>query len=216
MEPADRAAYVARYEGRLAEHGHSPRTLGWGGLGREAVRFEVMREAVEAAGAESVLDVGCGFADLHDHLRAHGYAGAYHGIDIVPGLLAQARSRDPALDLAEADVVDYQPGEEKLFDAVVASGVFNARLAGEPNTEHISRSVRRMFDLSRRVVCVDFMTTAVDFQHPDGWHTDPAWAVGLAQTLSRRFRLRNDYMPFEFALIIYRDDRHSGNGFESP
>jgi SAM-dependent methyltransferase len=213
MEPSDRAGYVERYERRLVETGHSPETLGWGRLGRERVRFARMAEVIEEVDAESVLDVGCGFADLHDYLRERGWSGRYQGIDIVPGLLAEARRRDPDLALDEADAADFRSGEQELFDVVVASGVFNARIASEPNQAHIERTVRRMFELSRIAVHVDFLSTYVDFQHPDAWHTDPAWALDLARGLSRRFRLRHDYMPFEFAVVIYRDDRHPGNVF---
>ncbi len=213
MDPADRAAYVTRYEERLRRHGRSPEALGWGTLGREHVRHSVMAAVVEEVGAQSVLDVGCGFADLHDHLRQRGWQGSYHGIDIVPGLLAEARRAQPDLDLEEADVTAYREGEQQVFDVAVASGVFNARLAAESNLEHTAGSVRRMFELSRLAVCADFLSTYVDYEHPEGWHTDPAWAMELAAGLSRRFRLRHDYMPFEFALIIYRQDAHPGNVF---
>ena len=211
MELADRADYVERYERRLREHGHSPETLGWGKLGREHVRFQVMTDVVQEVGAASVLDVGCGFADLFDHLVAQGWNGEYSGIDIVPGLLAEARERHPSLDLQEADVASYEPAG--TFDVVVASGVFNARLRSGDNLAHITRSVERMYALASRAVCIDFLSTYVDFQQPDGWHTDPAWALELGRGLSKRLRLRHDYMPFEFALIVYRDDEHPGNVF---
>jgi SAM-dependent methyltransferase len=214
MDPTDRAAYVERYERRLRRYGRSPEALGWGTLGREHVRHSVMAAVIEEVRAESVLDVGCGFADLHDHLRDRGWQGSYHGIDIVPGLLAEARATRPELDLQQADVAAYREGEHEVFDVAVASGVFNARLDSERNPQHIARSVRRMFELSRLAVCADFLSTHVDYQHPDGWHTDPAWALDLAAGMSRRFRLRHDYMPFEFALIIYRQDEHAGNVFE--
>ena len=68
-----------------------------------------------------------------------------------------------------------------------------------------SRS-KAMHGLARIAVCVDFMSSHVDFQKPGAWHTDPGWALAEAHKLSRRVRLRHDYMPFEFALFIYRDD----------
>ncbi len=213
MQIADRHAYVERYERRLREHGHSPLTLGWGKPGRESVRFEVMAELIDEVGAVSVLDVGCGFADLYDHLRAGGWHGSYHGIDIVPALLAEARKRQPELSLVEADIADYLSGERDRFDVVVASGVFNARLEAERNEEHVRRCTTRMWELARRAIGVDFMSSRVDFQHEGAWHTDPAWALELAAGLSRRFRLRHDYMPFEFALAVYCDDEHPGNVF---
>jgi SAM-dependent methyltransferase len=211
MDRADRADYVERYERRLREHGHSPEALGWGKLGREHVRFQVVADVVADVDATSVLDVGCGFADLYGHLVQQGWVGRYSGIDIVPGLLAEARQRHPALDLQEADIAAYEPADD--FDVVVASGVFNARLRSDDNREHITRSVERMYALCRRAICVDFLSTYVDFQQPDGWHTDPAWALELGRGLSKRLRLRHDYMPFEFALIVYRDDEHPGNVF---
>lgn len=213
MDLADRADYVERYERRLREHGHSPETLGWGRLGREHVRFQVAADVVREVGAGSVLDVGCGFADLFDHLVQQGWEGRYSGIDIVPGLLAQARERHPELDLQEADIATYEPAGDGGFDVVVASGVFNARLRNGDNREHITRAVERMYALCRRAVCVDFLSTYVDFERAEAWHTDPAWALTLGRGLSKRLRLRHDYMPFEFALIVYRDDDHPGNVF---
>lgn len=56
-----------------------------------------------------------------------------------------------------------------------------------------------MARLARRVVCVDF-------QRPESWHTDPSWAIGLARRFTKRFKLRHDYMPFEFALVMYCSD----------
>jgi hypothetical protein len=66
-----------------------------------------------------------------------------------------------------------------------------------------------MFEHARTAVAVDFMTTAVEFRHPDAWHTDPVWAWGVANRLTRRLVLRADYMPYEFALILYKDVRVS-------
>jgi SAM-dependent methyltransferase len=211
MDQLDRAEYVERYERRLSEHGHSPEALGWGKLGREHVRFGVMADVLREVGATSVLDVGCGFADLYDHLVEHGWVGEYCGVDIVPGLLAEARRRHPSLDLQEADIRTYEPARD--FDVVVASGVFNAQLKSGDNRKHITSSLERMFALSRRAICVDFLSTYVDFQRPEAWHTEPAWALELGRGLSKRLRLRHDYMPFEFALVVYRDDEHPGHVF---
>jgi SAM-dependent methyltransferase len=201
MEAADRHAYVERYERRLREHGHAPETLGWR-PGRERARFATMAAVVAETRARSVLDVGCGFADLYDHLQGAGWDGDYHGIDLVPGLLAEARRRHPSLPLEEADIGDYEP--RRTFDVVLASGVFNFELQAEDNREHIERSVARMFALCERAVCVDFLTTHVDFRHPGAWHTDPEWALALARRLSPRVAVRDDYLPFEYAIVVYR------------
>jgi hypothetical protein len=51
---------------------------------------------------------------------------------------------------------------------------------------------------------VDFMTTDVDFRHPGAWHTDPAWALELGRSLSPHAELRDDYLRYEFALVVHR------------
>lgn len=208
MHPEDRQAYVERYESRLDQFGYSPETLGWGKNGRQDVRFAVLAAEALARANCSVLDVGCGFADLYDYLRARGWAGSYTGVDIVPRLIEVAVERHPGLDLRCAEL--HQLAGEGTHDYVIASGVFNARLEQEDNREHIRRSLAAMHRLARAAVCVDFMSTYVDFQHPLGWHTDPGWAFGAAKELSRRAALRHDYMPFEFALFIYKEDQVSG------
>lgn len=205
MEASDRQDYTERYERRLRQFGYSPETLGWGKHGRQEVRFGVLSRPILECPDSSVLDVGCGFADLYDYLVAHGWHGCYCGIDIVPGLLQVAREGHPDLDLRELDITatGLQLG---IYDFVVASGVFNAKLRVGDNLEHIERTLRKIYHLAHVAVCVDFLSTHVDFQHPDGWHTDPAWAFTLGKSLSRRVVLRHDYMPFEFGLIIYCDD----------
>jgi SAM-dependent methyltransferase len=215
MHPTDRDEYIRRYEQRLAQYGYSPAALGWGALGRQDVRFSVLAGPALEDPECSVLDVGCGFADLHDYLRVGGWRGQYHGIDIVPGLLEVARSRRPELDLRLLDVSECEDDE---YDVVIASGIFGARLTAEPNPPHIERTLITMLRLARRVACADFLSTHVDFQRPEAWHTDPSWAVQAAARIAPRFLLRHDYMPYEFALFLYRDaatsDRRVFAGYE--
>jgi SAM-dependent methyltransferase len=217
MRPEDRDDYVERYRARLREHGYSPQTLGWGVNGRQEVRFALLGELALRDPTSSVLDVGCGFADLHDFLHAAGWKGRYTGVDIMPDLLQVARERHPGLDLRELDIV-AEGGELQEHDFVIASGVFNAQLKVGDNQSHVRQALRAMHHLARRAVCVDFMSSWVDFQKPGAWHTDPSWALAEARVLSRRLELRLDYMPFEFALVLYRDDsvspRRVFQGFE--
>ncbi|MBU0638670.1 MAG: class I SAM-dependent methyltransferase [Planctomycetota bacterium] len=215
MDQVDRRDYVDRYRARLHQYGYSPETLGWGKHGRQEVRFAVLAEQALLAPESAVLDYGCGFADLYDFLRAHGWRGRYTGVDIVPDLLAIASERHPDLDLRELDVTGDDARLDE-FDFVIASGVFNAKLKVGDNREHIARALRALFGMTRTALSVDFLSTHVDFQKPDGWHTDPAWILGQAKSLSRRVLLRHDYMPYEFSVTVFKDETVSErNVFET-
>jgi SAM-dependent methyltransferase len=217
MEPKDRENYVNRYRGRLTEFGATPEALGWGKNPRQEVRFGVLGEGALRRPDSSVLDVGCGFADLYDFLRKRGWKGTYTGIDLVPELLTEARRRHEGLDVKESDLA--QLGGTAKYDFVVASGIFNAKLLSGDNPGHILSSIEKMVQLARVAVSVDFLTTYVDFQKPDAWHTDPGWILSQSRKFSRCARLRCDYMPFEFALILQKDDtlspRNVFNTFEA-
>lgn len=215
MNELDRKSYRDRYERRLKEHGYSPQTLGWGQHSRQEIRFGVLAEQVLENPTCSVLDVGCGFADLHDYLSARGWRGHYTGIDIVPGLLEIARDRHPELDLREIDITEDDI-DLNVYDFVIASGVFNSKLTVGDNRDHIWSALVSMARHGRRAVCVDFLSSYVDFIKPGAWHTDPCWVFDRAKQISRRVLLRHDYMPYEFALFIYLDQRISHrNTFEA-
>lgn len=207
LHPQDRQAYIDRYESRLRQFGYAPETLGWGKKGRQETRFAVLSAEIIQHPEASVLDVGCGFADLHEFLTQHGWRGRYTGIDIVPSLLDIAKQRHPGVDLRCVDLGNFSA--DSAYDYVVASGVFNAKISAEDNLRYIRRSLVRMFKIARIAVCVDFLSTYVDFKDPIAWHTDPSWALTVAKELSKRVALRHDYMPFEFSLFVYRDQEIS-------
>lgn len=191
-----------RYTERYETFGYSPRTLGWGKQGRQALRFSVLTGIGDLQG-KSVLDVGCGFGDLYSFLTARGWTGHYVGIDLVSVLVEEGKKRFPDAELLVGDF------EEQIFDEpfdyVIASGIFNFRLTQEDNWAYIMRTLEKMLAIASLGVGVDFMTSWVDFQDPIAFHTDPCILVQNIRNLTRRFALRQDYMPYEYALYLYHD-----------
>jgi SAM-dependent methyltransferase len=202
MNPSDRAAYAARYRERLARYGHDPRTLGWMN-GRQALRFDALLSACPLEAVGAILDVGCGFGDLSAHLRARGWRGRYTGIDFIPDLIEVGRKAHPGADLRVADAADLG-GEE--FDLVLASGIFNAPLVHEDSWQHLSETLATMFQRCRVAAASDFLSSYVDYRDPGVLYTSPERVFSLAKSLTRRVRLLHDYLPFEFAVALYRDD----------
>jgi SAM-dependent methyltransferase len=203
MDDAAIKKYVDRYEEAYRKHGYSLQGLCSSAVDRSDLRFSVLTQPLLELG-ESVLDVGCGFADLFRYLKKEGWKGRYTGIDIVPSLLKEAGVRHPDAQLIQGDasrgLADVGP-----HDFVIACGAMNLKLPNGGNEAHIASFLRAMFKVARLGVVADFMTTHVDFRHPDAWHTDPIWALEQAQRLTRRVTLRADYLPFEFALFLFKD-----------
>jgi SAM-dependent methyltransferase len=203
LNAKDIEIYRDRYESRLAQHGYSPESLGWGKNGRQDKRFAVFSEVILQSDNASVLDVGCGFGDLYMFLKNQNWGGKYTGIDIVGKLLEVGRDIFPGANLIEGNLSKLDISNH---DYVVESGIFNAALEFEENDQHIEDTLKVMYSKANIAVIADFMSTYVDFQKEGAWHSDPAKIIDIARKISKRFILRYDYMPFEFTLIIFKDD----------
>lgn len=65
----------------------------------------------------------------------------------------------------------------------------------------------KMFELCNKGVAANFVSSYVDFRNENLYYAKPEEIFSFCKTLSRRMVLRHDYMPFEFCIYIYKDDR---------
>ena len=200
---------IDRYTERFRVHGYSPKTLGWD-KGKQDIRFGVLTSRYDFHG-KSVLDIGCGFGDLNKTLVAccGGNDYRYHGIDLVQALIDEGRQRYllPNVRFTCGDILDGSTeGDEGIYDYAIASGIFNFKLVEMDNYAYIESVIRTALRLCREGVAFDFLSDKVDRQYEHTFHSSPEKILGIAFKYSRNVILRNDYMPFEFALFINKDD----------
>lgn len=55
-------------------------------------------------------------------------------------------------------------------------------------------------------ITFDFLSDKVDYQYEHTFHSSPERILGYVYSKSRNVILRNDYMPFEFSVFIFKDD----------
>ena len=211
-ESADPLDKIRRsFRERSRKYGYDPRALWMTGKQEQLLRMEVLADIEPNWENQSVLDVGCGFCDLVDVLRLRGFSGRYVGVDITDEVIKIARKRHPDLEIINRDIM-LSPFSER-FDYVFASGTFNLIFC-EDMLGFVSKILQAMFEHSIIGVGVNYQSTYVDYQHPEAHHTDPAWIFNEAKNLTKRVLLRHDYMPYEFAIYLWRDDRvRPGNVF---
>lgn len=207
----DQKNTIKRYSERLAKFGYDPRSLGWN-KGRQTVRFTVLSEIGELQNS-SLLDVGCGFGDLYGYLQKTGVNVRYTGCDINPDLITIAKQKYSDANFIVSDIKDVRG----IFDWVVALGVFEFK---HPRMiSLVRRTLNSMFDIARRGVAADFMSSYVDYKGKEGFHASPEEMLKIAKSLSKRVSLRHDYMPYEFCIYVYKDDetnkRNVFSGFDN-
>jgi len=199
----DKENLLARYNSRYSNYGYSPFSLGWD-KGKQEIRFSLLLSLFELK-TKSFLDVGCGFGDLNKFLLARTTNYSYLGIDLVDKFLLEGKKR------YKKESIVFQKGEfletmfNNSFDYIIASGVFNYKLE-EDNYQFIDSCLKKAFDLCEEGIAFDFLSDQVDYKLEDTFHASPMRILEIAYSLSRNVVLRNDYMPFEFCVIIFKDD----------
>ena len=209
ISDSDKNKLVSDYKSRYSEFGYSPKTLGWD-KGKQDLRFEVLTSQWDIEG-KRILDLGCGFGDLNRFLKNKGIDNyEYVGVDLVDDLISEAKERNSNNGKAKInyiceDFLTYSSMD--TYDYVISSGPFNRKFTGElDNYTFIQRCMDKSFDLCREGIAFDFLSDKVDFQYEHTFHSSPEKILGMAYKKSRNVILRNDYMPFEFALFIFKDD----------
>lgn len=203
MNEEDRERIIRRYSDRIDAFGVGIDALASGNRDRQTLRFKVLSEVGIQPG-DSVLDVGCGFADLYPYLKNHLGDIRYTGVDINPAMIESASTLYPEIDLMAVDLQDVRLPS---FDWVVSTSSFNLKLGSENNYTFVNSMISRMFESATKGVAVDFLTSYVDFKgNPEeAFYYEPERLFSFAKSLSKRVTLRHDYPLYDFCLYLYPD-----------
>lgn len=202
------ALMVSQYQEKFDHFGYSPKSLGWD-KGRQDVRFKILTTFFDLRG-KSILDVGCGFGDLYRFLvRNYGVDFTYTGIDLVPEFLDIARIQCPEknANFLKGNFIDFQFKEN--FDIVLGSGIFNHRFEDGLNTRFFEEIAKKAFGVSRDGFAFDFLSDKVEYTLPHAFHNNPEDILTYLYQYSRNIILRNDFIPFEFAIALFKDNSYN-------
>jgi len=210
-------AQIDYYEGLLAQHGENYLALDWNSTESQRQRYKILKEIFlygKKSVNLSVLDVGCGFADLYSYFKADGILAkhriSYTGYDIAPRIVEVARKKHPEakIELKDIQVEKHLP----KFDYVFCSGIFNIRtLEVEDHLDLVKDMLARMYDLSSCGVAINFLSEgSLPISDPDGLNSDryfffePEKIMTFARSICSRFILRHDYHPSDFAVYLLK------------
>jgi SAM-dependent methyltransferase len=195
---------IEAYEAAFRQHGESPASVMWP-KGRQPLRFESLTRFFDPNGGFSVLDYGCGLADLKPYLDERFADVRYYGADITPAFVTSDRARYP--DASFLLVTGAQEVADD-YDYVVMSGVFNLRYecSADEHRTIVQDSLRHLFTRARRVLAVDFMTDDVDYQATNSYHQNVDEIYQFARReLGRRVIVDHSYLPYEYSLTVFND-----------
>jgi len=202
LNDTQRKRIVDRHRDSVTRFGHHPYALYWSSKEIQELRFKVLSEIGIESG-QCILDVGCGFGDLHTWLQQQAIEVDYIGLDLSPDLLQQARILHPDGQFLEGELFDRglldDSGEETLFDWVVLSGAMNENL--HDDGAYARKMIARMFEVCRKGLAFN-MLNANAIQAHDLQSVDPVEMLEFCQSLSVNCQLRDDYLRNDFTIYM--------------
>lgn len=200
----------SHHEKVFATYGATPRGLDWGERESDLIlRYDKMIELVlrgqRLNRTPRLLDVGCGYGGLLEHIRARNLNIDYNGIDICEPMIAEARRRLPGVSFFCDDILEAT--DIGSYDYLVCNGIMTQKLdASIPQMSAFVRSlVRRMYEISTEGVAFNLMSSRVNFMVGNLFYCNPVEILSWCMAeLSPNVALDHAYPLYEFTTYVYK------------
>jgi SAM-dependent methyltransferase len=194
--------YLEPYVRAAATHGEGFGSLLWASPQTQAARFDALMRLCEFDG-RNVLDVGCGRADLLDHLVKRGVRPAHYvGIEGVDALVEAARrKKHPGCLIVHADFVREPARMLVGADVIAFSGSLNTL-----EEVDFHSTLRVAFDAAVHAVVFNFLSST--YLAAAEWlrwrRTEDV--VKFARALTPRVATLNDYLQGDTTVVMIKTD----------
>lgn len=193
--------YLEPYLTASARFGGGFGSLLWATPNSQAARFDAICRLQNLDG-RSVLDAGCGRADLLEHCTSRGMRIAdYIGIEAVPALASAAMQQShPNMRIITADFIEQPASLFVGADVVVISGALNTL-----DSERFYTTIRRAFDAAAEALVMNFldspMLAAADFL--SWYHRQDV--IDFAHTMTPDVRILHDYLDGDSTIALRKE-----------
>lgn len=176
--------------------------------GRQDIRFKAHTRFLDKSLKVSILDYGCGFGDLANFLETRGFSYEYCGIDMMDDFIIESKRLHYQNKKAKFVQINSCTDVNEDYDYTIISGTFNVKYFDdkEEHRDFVYATLKYLFEKTKIVLSVDFMTDHVDFIGENAYHQNPGELIEFVKdNLSRRFILDQSYMPYEYCLTVFKD-----------
>lgn len=203
-----RQRIILRHKASIARYGYTPTALFWSNRDVQLKRFEVLSRILPPLKPDehqvwSILDVGCGFADLYAYLRDEGYSVQYTGVDLSPDMIFSASSMYPALTFLQGELAD-QEFTVQSFDFVFLSGALNEVV--DKTGLYAKSLIKQLYQLARYGVAFNLLNRHDPWiaSRPDLQSFYPKEIVVFCGTFAKKIDWRADYLPNDFTVFLHK------------
>ena len=186
-----------RYFSRQFEQG-DVRNLGWLNADSQQLRFNMLSKLANFDNC-SVLDAGCGYADLCGYLKNKYPTCRYHGIDQIPEFILKA-----VQDFSNMpDVVFFQGDIETaslpILDYTLASGLLSYK---NSNPLYVFEMIQKLFIGCRLGLAFNMLSEKQEDNSLLNAY-DKNMIFSFCKTITPNCILHDDYFENDFTVFMY-------------
>ena len=189
------------YNERYKEFGADIKTVGWKDKESQQLRFEVLIKNIDLNG-KTILDVGCGLGGLVDFLyKKKVFNFNYIGIDVAKDLIDALNQKKYSdnINFFYGDIFSLNLSN---IDVSILSGALSYKQPGIKKSA--KQTLFKMYDLSKEVACLNFLSSYVDYEADINVHYQPEAVFAWAKEVSKKVRIYNDYPLYEFTVQVLK------------
>jgi SAM-dependent methyltransferase len=197
------------YTSTFRKFGPNAQGVDWKNQEEADLRYQAMLNVISNHDLKnnikvSVLDVGCGYGGQYLYAKNHGYNILYTGIDVVPEIIEYAKKQLTECRFLSVDIFKYSPKEK--FDYIICNGILTQKLtATSAEMESFGHDlITKMFDLAKKGIVFNTMTTYVDFKKKGNYHVSPAKVLTEALKHTRYAKIDHAYPLYEYSVYMYK------------
>lgn len=196
---------IDKYDRSANRYGISSKAVYLSDQQKQYYRFFELIDGLDMdTASKTVLDIGCGNAELYRFLNLIGFRGSYSGFDINKKLLGQAKKRFPGIDVSQVDIMEQKA--KKQYDYVVMSGLFNLNTG--QTKEWVFAFLKRMFSYSRDKMVFNAVSTHVNFYDRKMFYLNPEEILSYCiKYLSQRTTIKHGNLPYNYTVMVSKADK---------
>ena len=187
------------YNEVVRRHGVSAQGVHWNSQVTQYKRFEVLLSMIDMHEHSSVVDVGCGFADLYLYMKEKNIVfSTYIGLEMMESMVIEARKRVPC----EIRVSDALSATLPKADYYICSGAMNILTRDETYL-----FIKRCLAASHKAFVFNILEGEDESMVYN--YFKPKEIESFAKELGVSYTIKQGYLPRDFSVLLEKKDENS-------
>jgi SAM-dependent methyltransferase len=189
------------YDARVKSFGLSSKSVGWKDFAQQKLRFDILTSNIDL-NRKKIVDVGCGFGDLVNHLISKGVVPQeYIGVEVSRKMIEIAKKNTKTkINTKFLNINVFNDPLNITVDIALMSGLLNLRQSNESSTEILQNFLSKIRPIVTEGLVFNLLTDEVDYQQPHHLHYNPTKTQQIVLDFFKYVSIKKDYGLYEFTV----------------